>query len=164
MFQRPTQTLAFTRTRQLRVLLMNRPPLRGLSPARTHTVRVALLTFLLQPLSFLKCVSILTWNLGRKEHCWKEWKKKTGKMRKRESESDYVVCLVSLEQSRWNYTGLSWHVRILTVYSVVKNKHQRMEKEKYAEKKNKSVRSQLATGAFQSTRCGGVLKGSWHEN
>lgn len=35
-----TGTMAFTRTRQLRVPLMNRPPLRGLSPVRTHTVHL----------------------------------------------------------------------------------------------------------------------------
>lgn len=40
-----TSTMAFTRTRQLRVPLMNRPPLRGLSPVRTHTVHLCVCVY-----------------------------------------------------------------------------------------------------------------------
>ncbi len=85
------------------------------------------LTFSLQPLSFWKCVSILTWNLGRKEHFWKEQRREREKHEKEREWGDYV-------EPRANCMSLSWHMRILTVYSIVK--HQWMEKKRGMQKRN----------------------------
>lgn len=108
---------------------------RIISCKNTHCVRVSVyvcchrsLTFSLQPLSFSKRVSILTWNLGRKEHFGKEQRNEREKHKKEREWGDYA-------EPRANCVSLSWHVRILTVYSIVK--HQWMGKKRGVQKRNR---------------------------